>query len=89
MAMTPGTSCYVTFPGTEVRPTYLQVAHTILLTFSEGCGDISYPPVFRYLSCRKEQGKMSESYLAVTAGSSLSMHTHLFTAQAFADILSA
>jgi len=81
MAMTPGTSCYVTFPGTEVRPTYLQVAHTILLTFSEGCGDISYPPVFRYLSCRKEQGKMSERAIwqsllaALSAGTSISLYS--------------
>ena len=81
MAMTPATSCYVTSPGTEVRPTYLQVAHTILLTFSEGCGDISYPPVFRYLSCRKEQGKMSERAIwqsllaALSAGTSISLYS--------------
>jgi len=76
MAMTPATSCYVTSPGTEVRPTYLQVAHAILHTLSEGCGGIRHPPVFRYLSHRKQQGKVTESAICRSPLPALSGHRH-------------
>ena len=71
MAMTPATSCCVTSPGTDMRPTYLQVAHAILHTLSEGCGGIRHPPVFRYLSPQETAGKSDrERHLPVTAASS-------------------
>lgn len=59
-----------------MRPTYLQVAHAILHTLSEGCGGIRHPPVFRYLSHRKQQGKVTESAICRSPLPALSGHRH-------------
>ena len=86
MAMTPGTSCYITFPGMEVRPTYLQL-HTP--SFSPFLKAVVTSAILQSShtspvgKSRKNVRELSLCQLPQHA------HTYPFTAQALAGILSA